>query len=58
MEVTETAKSSERIFGDLIWQLLGEIPDSKINDLPKIEVQQILVKTKHQAKSRGMQNAP
>ena len=58
VEVTETAKSSERIFGDLIWQLLGEIPDGKINDLDKIEVQQILVKTKHQAKSRGMQNAP
>ena len=58
MEVTETAKSSERIYGDLIWQLLGEIPDGKINDLDKIEVQQILVKTKHQVKSRGMQNVP
>ena len=44
VEVTETAKSSERIFGDLIWQLLGEIPGGKINDLAKIEVQQILVK--------------
>ena len=58
MEVKETARSSERIFGDLIWQLLGEIPDGKIKDLAKIEVQQILVKAKHQAKSREMQNAP
>ena len=58
MEVKETAKSPERIFGDLICQLLGEIPDGEIKDLAKIEVQQILVKAKHQVKSREMQNAP
>ena len=58
MEVKETAKSPERIFGDLICQLLGEIPDGEIKDLAEIEVQQILVKAKHQAKSREMQNAP
>ena len=58
MEVKETAKSPERIFGDLICQLLGEIPDGEIKDLAKTEVQQILVKAKHQAKSRKMQNAP
>ena len=58
IEVKETEKSSERIFGDLIYQLLGEISDGEIRDLTKIEVQQILVKAKHQAKSREMQNAP
>ena len=46
MEVKETSKSSERIFRDLICQLLGEISDDEIKDLVKIEVQQILVKAK------------
>ena len=46
MEVKETSKSSERIFCDLICQLLGEISDDEIKDLVKIEVQQILVKAK------------
>ena len=46
MEVKETAKSPERIFGDLIYQLLGEFSDGEIKDLAKIEVQQILVKAK------------
>ena len=45
MEVKEIAKSPECIFNDLICQLLGE-------------VQQILVKAKHQPKAREMQNAP
>ena len=58
MEVKETAKSPERIFGDLICQLLGEVPDSEIKDLAKRELQQILVRAKHQAKSRETQNAP
>ena len=58
MEVRETAKSPEQIFGDLICQLLGEIPDGEIKDLAKLEAQQILVKAKHQAKSRETQNAP
>ena len=58
MEVKETAKSPERIFGDLIFQLLGEIPDGEIKDLAKIELQQILVKAKNEAKFREMQNAP
>ena len=57
LEIKETAKSSEQIFGDLICQLLGEIPDGKIKDLASIEVQQILVKAKDQTKSRKMQNA-
>ena len=56
MEVKETAKIPERIFGDLICQLLGKIPNGEIKDLAKIEVQQILIKAKHQAKSREMQN--
>ena len=51
-------KMSDQIFGDLICQLLGEIPDGEIKDPAKTEVQQILIKTKHQAKSRQMQNAP
>ena len=54
MEVKETAKSPEQIFDDLICQLLGEIPDGEIKDLVKIEVKQILVKAKHQVKSREM----
>ena len=58
MEVKETAKSLERIFDDLICQLLGEIRDGEIKVLAKIEVHQILVKAMHQAKSREMQNAP
>ena len=58
MEVKEIGKSPERIFGDLICQLFGEIPDGEIKNLAKIKVQQILVKAKHQAKSREMQNAP
>ena len=58
MYVKETAKIPERIFGYLICQLLGQIPDGEIKDLAKIEVQQILVKAKHQAKSGEMQNAP
>ena len=57
MEVKETAKSPERIFDDLICQLLGEIRDGEIKDLAKIEVHQILVKAMHQAKSREKQNA-
>ena len=57
MEVKETAKSLERIFGDLICQLLGEFPDGEIRGA-KTEVQQILVKAKHQAKSREMHNVP
>ena len=36
MEVKETAKSPEQIFGDLICQLLGEILDCEIRDLAKI----------------------
>ena len=52
MEVKENAKSLKRIFANLICQLLGEIPDSKIKGLAKIEVQQILVRAEHQAKSR------
>ena len=69
MEVKETAKNPERIFDDLICQLLGEIPGGEIKDLAKIEVQQTLVKAKQkttkkkktkkkQAKFRKMQNAP
>ena len=58
MEVKETAKSPERIFDDLICQLLGEIRDGEIKVLAKIEVHQILVKAMHQAKSREKQNAP
>ena len=53
MEVKETAKSAEQIFGDLFCQLLGGVPDDEIT-----KVQQILVKAKYQAKSREMQNAP
>ena len=37
-------KRLQRIFGDLICQLLGEVPYVEIKDLAKIEVQQILVK--------------
>ena len=44
MEVEETAKSPERIFGDLICHILGVIPDNEIKDLAKIEVQQMLEK--------------
>ena len=58
MEVKETAQSPKRIFGDLIFQLLGELPDGALKDLAKIEVQQVLVKAKHQAKSREIQNTP
>ena len=46
MEVKETAKSPERIFDDLICQLLGEFSDGEIKDLAKIEMQQILVNAK------------
>ena len=46
MEVKETAKSPEQIFGDLIYQLLGEFSDGEIKDLAEIEMQQILVKAK------------
>ena len=53
MEVKETAKSAEQIFGGLFCQLLGGVPDDEIT-----KVQQILVKAKYQAKSREMQNAP
>ena len=58
MVVKDTAKSLKRIFVNLICQLLGEISDIKIKDLAKLEVQQILVKAEHQAKSREMQHAP
>ena len=58
IEVKETAKSSERIFGDLISQLLRETPDGEIKNLAKREVQQVLVKAKHQPKFREMQNPP
>ena len=57
-EVKDTAKSPERIFRGLIFQLLGDIPDGGIKDLAKIEVQQILVKVKHRTKSRERLNAP
>ena len=57
MVVKDTAKSLKRIFVNLICQLLGEISDIKIKDLAKLEVQQILVKAEHQAKSREMQPA-
>ena len=57
-EIKETAKIPEGIFGYLICQLLGQIPDGEIKDLARIEVEQILVKAKHQAKSGEMQNAP
>ena len=53
MEVKETAKSAEQIFGDLFCQLLRGVPDDEITN-----VQQILLKAKYQAKSREMQNAP
>ena len=49
MEVKETAKRPEQIFGDLICQLLEGIPGGETKDLAKIEVQQ--------AKSREIQNA-
>ena len=52
LEFKKTAKSPGQIFGDLICQLLGKIPDGEI------KAQQILVKVKHQAKSREMQTAP
>lgn len=42
-------KRPERIFSDLICQLVEEIPKSNIKDLPKIKVQQILVKAKRKA---------
>ena len=42
-------KRPERIFSDLIYQLVEEIPKSNIKDLPKIKVQQILVKAKRKA---------
>ena len=58
MEVKETAKSPEYIFGDLICQSLREILDGEIKHLTIEEVQQILVKAKHQAESREMQNTP
>ena len=52
MEVKETAKNPERIFDDLICQLLGEIPGGEIKDLAKIEVQQTLVKAKQKTKQK------
>ena len=57
MEVKETAKIPEWIFGHLICQLSEEISDSEINDLGKIEMKQILAKEKL-AKSMEMQNVP
>ena len=56
MEVKETAKNPERIFDDLICQLLGEIPGGEIKDLAKIEVQQTLVKAKQKTK-KNKQNS-
>ena len=48
----------QKVLGKYLVILLGEIPDGEIKDLAKIEVQQILVKAKHQAKFNERQNAP